>query len=67
MHGSIDLLIRYSECIRIIDFKTDAFLIPDQHALQLAMYREAMERLYQLPVYSTLVYLRDVEYVQWLN
>ncbi len=67
VHGSIDLLIRYSECIRIIDFKTDVFLIPDQHALQLAMYREAMERLYQLPVYSTLVYLRDVEYVQWLN
>ncbi|MDY0371811.1 MAG: UvrD-helicase domain-containing protein [Sphaerochaetaceae bacterium] len=67
IHGSIDLLVRYSDKIRIIDFKTDAFLAPEQHTLQLTMYRKAMQRLYDLPVQATLVYLRDVTQIEWLS
>lgn len=67
LHGSIDLLLRYETCIRVIDFKTDAFRQPQQHDIQLELYRKAAERLYGLPVHSTLCYLRDVAYRKWVT
>jgi ATP-dependent exoDNAse (exonuclease V) beta subunit len=61
LRGSIDLLLRYRNCTRVIDFKTDAYRQPEQHEAQLEIYGEAAKRLYDLPVYTDLFYLRGVE------
>jgi ATP-dependent exoDNAse (exonuclease V) beta subunit len=65
--GSIDLLVRFPDCVRIIDFKTDSWKNPKLHELQLSVYREAARRLYALPVYSTLCYVRAVGNELWMH
>lgn len=67
VNGVIDLLVRYSDEIKIVDFKTDAYLFKDLHQGQLRLYREAMERLYHLPTSSAVVYLRDCSQSEWVS
>jgi ATP-dependent exoDNAse (exonuclease V) beta subunit len=65
-NGSIDVLLRYEDHVRIIDFKTDLLRVPQIHARQLELYREAARRLYGLPVFSAICYLRDAERLEWI-
>ena len=65
LHGSIDLVLRYTDCVRIIDFKTDSHYQPALHAMQLKLYRQAAQSIYNLPVYSALCYVRSVGDEQW--
>ena len=67
LSGSIDLLLQFHDCVRIIDFKTDSWKNPKLHELQLAVYREAARPLYALPVYSALCYLRSVGDESWIQ
>lgn len=67
VNGVIDLLVRYRDEIKIVDFKSDAFLFLDLHQGQLRLYREAMERLYNLPTSSAVVYLRDCSQTKWVS
>lgn len=67
LNGSIDLLVRYETCVRVIDFKTDSFRHEQVHESQLSWYREAASRLYNLPVWSTLCYLRSVGSERWIR
>jgi len=67
VNGSIDLLIRYETCVKIVDFKTDAFRLEQEHEMQLSWYREAAKRLYGLPVWSTVCYLRSVGSERWVG
>ena len=67
INGIVDLLVRYKDAIKVIDFKTDALFNREAHSGQLALYRQAMERLYNLPTSSAVVYLRDIKMTEWVN
>jgi ATP-dependent helicase/nuclease subunit A len=61
--GTIDLIFESdNECI-IIDFKTDQYLKPEMHQVQMDTYRLAAESFSDLPVKIFLVYLRSMETV----
>ncbi|NLA93496.1 MAG: hypothetical protein GX842_08745, partial [Spirochaetales bacterium] len=67
VNGVIDLLVRYEGEVKVVDFKTDAYLNPTLHMGQLNLYRQAMERLYNLPTSSAVVYLRDCKQTEWIS
>ncbi len=64
IHGQIDLLVRRTDEIVVVDFKTDRMMRPDEYAVQLELYREAAPDLLAeeggrgLPVRTLLFYLR---------
>jgi ATP-dependent helicase/nuclease subunit A len=61
--GTIDLLFESdSECI-IIDYKTDQYMKPEIHQVQMDVYRLAAKAFSDLPVKIFLVYLRSMEAV----
>jgi len=67
LHGSIDLLLLYDDCVRVIDFKTDSIRQPEVHETQLTLYHEAAYGLYGKPVHSTLCYVRSVGAELWIS
>ncbi len=61
--GTIDLLFESgNECI-IIDFKTDQYIKPEIHQVQMDTYRFASKAFSSLPAKTMLVYLRSMEVV----
>jgi ATP-dependent helicase/nuclease subunit A len=61
--GTIDLIFETdNECI-IIDFKTDQYMKPEIHQVQMDTYRFAAKAFSDFPVHIMLVYLRSMESV----
>ena len=59
LQGVVDCCIQEAGALTVIDFKTDAELVPERHAAQLRAYAAAMERIWQMPVrQAALWYLR---------
>lgn len=61
MTGSIDLVYGDSECLWVVDFKTDRVIDPSRHAFQLAVYRDAAEAMFGRPARAIVHYLRHGE------
>ncbi|MDR2417665.1 MAG: UvrD-helicase domain-containing protein [Treponema sp.] len=59
VRGSIDLIYEHEGRCTIIDFKTDKYLNPASHHVQLACYALAAEAFSSLPARTVLVYLRE--------
>jgi len=59
INGQIDLLLEKKDKIIIVDFKTDKYKTPEKYAIQLALYRQAAEEIYNKPAFSYLFYLRE--------
>lgn len=59
--GTVDLVIERADSVDLIDYKTDREMHPADYAAQLALYREAVRRLYQKPVRARLYFLRHRE------
>lgn len=55
-----DLIIKHSDRIVIVDFKTDRVKIPGFYDSQLSLYAEAAEAIYGLPVETRAIYLREL-------
>jgi ATP-dependent helicase/nuclease subunit A len=63
VRGIIDLLFETdNECI-VIDFKTDQYMNPEIHQIQMDTYRLAAKAFSDLPVKIMIVYLRSMEAV----
>jgi ATP-dependent helicase/nuclease subunit A len=61
--GTIDLIFETDdECI-IVDYKTDQYMKPEIHQVQMDTYRLAASAFSDLPVKIMLVYLRSIETV----
>lgn len=58
VEGFIDLLVTLPDRQYVVDFKTDSFYEPEVHERQIRTYMEAMHRIYGLPVYGTVCFLR---------
>ncbi len=58
LSGQMDLAFESSGKLYVIDFKTDRVENPEEHRLQLAVYRKAARELFGLPVETRLFYLR---------
>ena len=59
LQGVVDCCIQEAGALTVIDFKTDADVVPERHAAQLAAYAAAMERIWRMPVkQAALWYLR---------
>ncbi len=60
LQGAVDLLIIDKDGIIIVDYKTDrvkdADVLLDMYGQQLMLYREAVSRIFSLPVKSCLIY-----------
>ena len=54
-----DLIIRHPDRVVVVDFKTDRVRVPGRYDSQLALYAEAVEAVYGLPVETKTVYLRE--------
>jgi ATP-dependent helicase/nuclease subunit A len=63
IRGFIDLIYKYKDECVILDFKTDRYLNPHAHQVQVACYRAAAKAFSNLPVRTILVYLRTMEAV----
>ncbi|HOV39600.1 MAG TPA: PD-(D/E)XK nuclease family protein, partial [Spirochaetales bacterium] len=63
IHGRIDLAIVRTDRVLVVDFKTDRYVQPEQHAAQLSLYRQAAVEIWGLPVETYLVYLRSGEVI----
>ncbi|QQO09888.1 UvrD-helicase domain-containing protein [Breznakiella homolactica] len=61
VNGKMDLIFEDSGHCVIIDFKTDLFMFPRSHQIQLDTYRRAASAFSGLPVRTILVYLRGME------
>lgn len=59
VNGQMDLVFSIEGTVHVVDYKTDRVEIPDDHALQLSVYRKAAEDLFQAPVTTWLFYLRS--------
>ena len=59
INGQIDLLLEKKDKVIIVDFKTDKYKTPEEYAIQLALYRQAVEEIFDKPAISYLFYLRD--------
>ena len=57
--GVIDLYADFGNRIVCLDFKTNRHLQPGEYAIQMFLYRRALEALHKSPAESYLVYLRD--------
>ncbi|GAB6088660.1 UvrD-helicase domain-containing protein [Spirochaeta dissipatitropha] len=58
VRGIIDVSVEYPDRALVLDYKTDSFWIPRQHALQLAIYREALRDISGLETEAELIALR---------
>jgi ATP-dependent helicase/nuclease subunit A len=58
LNGSIDLVYGDSREITVVDFKTDRVIRPEQHAFQLAVYRDAASDMFKRPARCFIYYLR---------
>lgn len=63
MQGSIDLIYEYNGICKIIDFKTDRYMNPQEHFHQLSCYRLAASAFSSYPVETWLCYIRSMELV----
>ncbi len=63
IHGRMDLVLVGMDRVRVLDFKTDRYIQPEQHAAQLSLYRQAALEIWKLPVETYLVYLRFGEII----
>ncbi len=61
LRGQIDLLLHFPESCEVIDFKTDRYVNPGAHELQLRTYCDAARRLTGRNAEGTLYYLRTGE------
>ncbi|MDR2535687.1 MAG: UvrD-helicase domain-containing protein [Treponema sp.] len=61
IRGAMDLIYEYQGQCVIVDFKTDRYLNPESHIVQLSCYRSAAKAFSDLPVKTALVYLRNME------
>ncbi len=61
VHGQVDLIIELPDYLLVVDLKTDKVFAPQQHALQLSLYRDAVSRLYGKHAAAQLYYLRTGE------
>jgi len=59
VNGQIDLLIEKENELIIVDFKTDRYRDPEEYTVQLFLYRQAAEEIYNKPAISYLFYLRE--------
>ncbi|MBN1412979.1 MAG: UvrD-helicase domain-containing protein [Spirochaetales bacterium] len=59
IQGIVDLVFEHEESCHLIDFKTDAVVVPSRYNFQLAFYAQAMKELFSKPVKSSLCCLRD--------
>ena len=64
IRGAMDLIYETQEACVIIDFKTDRYLNPGSHRVQLACYTLAAKAFSDLPARTLLVYLRDMRAVE---
>ena len=62
--GIMDLVVRFEDRTRIVDFKTDGTVLPGSHDVQLGIYRRAAESIWGRPSESFLYYLRSGEAVR---
>jgi ATP-dependent helicase/nuclease subunit A len=62
--GTIDLIFETEEECIVIDFKTDQYMKPEIHQVQMDTYRLAAKAFSDLPVKIFLVYLRSMEAVE---
>ncbi|MDR2484953.1 MAG: UvrD-helicase domain-containing protein [Treponema sp.] len=60
IRGNMDLIYEYRGHCVVVDFKTDRYLHPESHRIQLACYRAAAKAFSDLPVKTVLVYLRNM-------
>ncbi len=58
IRGKIDFLLLRDESVRIVDFKTDRYLDPDRHGVQLAVYCCAAREIFGRPAEGALYYVR---------
>ena len=59
LQGVVDCCIQEAGALTVIDFKTDAEVVPERHTAQLQAYAAAMERIWRRPVrQAALWYLR---------
>ncbi|MDR2446536.1 MAG: UvrD-helicase domain-containing protein [Treponema sp.] len=65
VHGQIDLMYERDGACVIIDFKTDAEIHPHNHRFQLACYKRAAPAFSDLPPRAALVYLRNMQAVEF--
>ena len=65
VEGSIDLLVEMPREILIIDFKTDRSRMPERHRVQLDLYMQAIQRIYEKPVRGCVTYLRSCGNEEW--
>ncbi|MGM0432279.1 MAG: UvrD-helicase domain-containing protein [Spirochaetota bacterium] len=65
LHGIIDLLLVGNNRALVIDFKSDALLVPEMHARQLEIYQKAAEALTGKPAVGRIWYLRQEEQPEW--
>ncbi len=57
--GQIDLIIDTPEKVKIIDFKTGQYKIEEEYYTQMALYAYAAKVIFQKPVETQLIYLRE--------
>ncbi|QEJ97236.1 UvrD-helicase domain-containing protein [Treponema phagedenis] len=68
--GQIDLLFEADNCIYIVDYKTDSVINPENHRLQLQVYKKAVDDLCRIkhaeqkPIRLVLFYLRHAQAVE---
>jgi len=58
LSGSMDLVYGDASGVQVIDFKTDRFEEPGQHAFQLSIYRDAAESIFGVQARALVLYLR---------
>ncbi len=59
VQGQADLVLYWDEYCEVIDFKTDQVFAPENHALQLRIYCDAMGHITGKPARGMLYYLRS--------
>ncbi len=65
LRGKIDLMVEMADDVYVIDFKTDAKIIPESHQAQLDLYMEAAGDYTEKRVHGMIWYLRDKEQQGW--
>lgn len=58
IRGTPDFVLVDDAAVTVVDLKTDARMQSEHHAVQLQLYREALEEMYRRPVHALLYYLR---------
>ncbi len=57
--GQIDLIIDTPDTVKIIDFKTGQYKVEAEYYTQMALYAYAAQVIFQKPVETKLIYLRE--------